>query len=64
MLPGRTPEQKINLAHKLRELLAGELGVDKMIVSVSIEDVEFSNWDKYMTRIPDNAIEIPYLKKT
>ena len=59
MLPGRTPEQKKNLARKLREALSVELGVDKLIVSVSIEDVDLSNWEGFMQRIPDHSIIIP-----
>ena len=59
MLPGRTPEQKTALAHKIRELVSAELNVDKMIVSVSMEDVELADWDGFMSKIPDDSIIIP-----
>ncbi|MDD4413790.1 MAG: tautomerase family protein [Oscillospiraceae bacterium] len=59
MLPGRSLEQKKIIARKLREMLACELDIEKVFVSVSIEDVKFENWDEFMERIPDDAIIIP-----
>jgi len=59
MLPGRTPEQKKSLARKLRDLVAAELAVDKMIVSISIEDVPVADWDRFMEKVPDHSILIP-----
>ena len=59
MLPGKSSEQKKKLARKLREILASELGMDRVLISVSIEDVDFKNWDEFMDRIPDQAIMIP-----
>mgnify|MGYP003623478219 CR=1 FL=1 len=59
MLPGCGPEQKKCLSRKLREVLAAELGIDKVIVSVSIEDIDLSQWEQFMDRIPDEAIMIP-----
>lgn len=59
MMPGRTPEQKKSLARKIRDLIASELHVDKMIISVSVEDVELSGWNEFMQKIPDDSIVIP-----
>lgn len=59
MLPGRTPERKKALARKIRDMVAEELGVDRMIVSVSVEDVTMENWNEFMARVPDDSILIP-----
>lgn len=59
MLPGRTPAQKKSLARKLREVLSQELDVDKMIVSVSVNDLPMEGLDKFLTELPDDSIIIP-----
>ena len=59
MLPGRDMQQKKELARKLRELVAGELGVDSLMVSVSVEDIPIGKWVEAMDRIPDDSILIP-----
>ena len=46
MFPGRSEEIKKNLAEKLRETAARELGVDEAVLSVSVGDVEKENWNK------------------
>ncbi len=63
MLPGRTPEQKKSLACRLREALASELGVDKLLVSVSVEDLALENWDGFLKGLPDDSILIPETDK-
>lgn len=64
MLPGRSMEKKKELARKLRKLTAEELGVDPMIISVSVEDVTLEKWNESMERIPDDSILIPEQEAT
>ena len=59
MLPGRDMDKKKSLARKLRALVAEELGVDALIVSVSVEDIPPEGWDESMERVPVDAILIP-----
>lgn len=57
MFPGRSNEIKKNLAEKLRETAAKELGVDEAVLSVSIEDVEKDTWNKDVAdSIPEEEI--------
>ena len=59
MLPGLDMEKKKDLARKLRALVSDELGVDAMIVSVSVEDIPFDQWNEFMERVPEGTILIP-----
>jgi len=59
MYPGRTQEQKQALANKVQKLVEEELGVDKKVISVSIEDVPVDKWSEHMKQFPD---EIMYVK--
>lgn len=63
ILPGQSKEQKKHLAHKLREVMATEMKIDKVFVSVSIEDLELKQWDEFLKRIPDETIIIPQEKR-
>lgn len=63
MLPGRTPEQKKSLARKLKEALACQLGIDPVIVSVSVKDLPMENWNGFLADLPDNEIIIPENEK-
>ncbi len=52
MYPGRSPEIKKALASKVRETVAEELGVDRAVVSVSVEDVPKEEWQEHLKKIP------------
>lgn len=57
MFPGRNEEIKKNLAEKLRETAAKELGVDEAVLSVSVSDVEKDNWNKEVAdSVPEDEI--------
>jgi 4-oxalocrotonate tautomerase len=59
MFPGRTPEQKQALANKVQKLFEEELGLDKKVISVSVEDVARDKWPDHIKQFPD---EIMYVK--
>lgn len=59
MLPGRSEETKKALAIKLQALLAGELELDPKYVSVSVRDVERSDWADVLRKIPSSTMMIP-----
>lgn len=59
MLPGRTPEQKKTLARKLQHVLSQELELENMQVSVSVEDLPFEGWGKFLNDLPQESILIP-----
>ena len=57
MFPGRSEEIKKNLAEKLRETAAKELGVDEAVLSVSVGDVEKDDWNKEVAEnVPEEEI--------
>lgn len=57
MFPGRSEEIKKNLAEKLRETAAKELGIDEAVLSVSVGDVEKENWNKEVAEsVPEEEI--------
>ena len=57
MFPGRSEEIKKNLAEKLRETAAKELGVDEAVLSVSVGDVEKDDWNKEVAEsVPEKEI--------
>ncbi len=44
MFPGRTPEQKTELAQALTRAMMATLGTPESAISVGIEDVEKHDW--------------------
>ena len=46
MYPGRDDEKKMALAKKLQEAAQEALGIDKRVISVSVEDVAKEDWDE------------------
>ena len=46
MYPGRDDEKKMALAKKLQDALEEALGVDRKVISVSVEYVEKEDWDE------------------
>ncbi|WP_333543730.1 tautomerase family protein [Cloacibacillus porcorum] len=46
MYPGRDDEKKMALAKKLQDALEEALGVDRKVISVSVEDVAKEDWDE------------------
>lgn len=58
MFPGRDRKIKAALAEKVQKLVAAELGIDKKVVSVSIEDVEKEDWNDSLKRFPAESMFI------
>lgn len=58
MIPGRTPEQKQDLANKVLNLFVEELGLDKQFVSVSVEDIEKDRWGESMKAFSDDIMYV------
>ena len=58
MYPGRDRRIKAALAEKVQKCVAEELGVDKKVVSVSIEDVEKQDWDKSLEKFQADSMFI------
>ena len=56
MYPGRNRRIKAALAEKVQKCVAEELGVDKKVVSVSIEDVEKQDWDKSLEKFQADSM--------
>ncbi len=50
MIPGRDEKAKMDLAKKVQAFIAGELSLDPKFVSVSIEDIPMSDWEKSMEK--------------
>lgn len=59
LLPGRTPEQKKSLARRLKEVLACELDINPVIVSVSVKDLPMEGWNGFLANLPEDEIVIP-----
>lgn len=59
LLPGRTPEQKKSLARRLKEVLACELDINPVIVSVSVKDLPIEGWNGFLENLPEDEIFIP-----
>lgn len=58
MYPGRSPEQKQNIANKVQELFVEELGIDKKVISVSVEDIPKEKWEDNMKEFSEDIIYI------
>lgn len=60
MYPGRDDEIKSRFASKLTAFVAEELGVSPSVVSVSVEDIEKTDWEKHLASFDE---EIMYVKE-
>ncbi len=58
MYPGRTSEQKQNIANKVQKLIEEELGVDKKAITVSVEDIPKEKWEDNMKQFSEDIIYI------
>lgn len=58
-IPGREDATKKLLAEKLQSFLAGELGIDENLVSVSIQDIAMEHWHEEMRKIPAELMFVP-----
>lgn len=58
MYAGRTQEQKQKLANRIQELVEEELGVDKKVISVSVEDIPKEKWADNMKQFPDDIMYV------
>lgn len=65
-LPGYTDEEKRMLARRLKEAASNLLGIMPCMVSVSVKDLPYLQWDAFITTLPDNEIIIPedYMAKS
>lgn len=55
MIPGRDDQAKKEIAEKVQNFLANELGIDTGFVSVSIEDIPKEKWQKHMENMKDRV---------
>ncbi len=60
MYPGRSDEIKSRFAAKLTEFVSEELGVSPTAVSVSVEDIEKTDWEKHLASFDE---KIMYVKE-
>lgn len=58
MYPGRSPEQKLDIANKIQKLFVEELGIDKKVISISVEDIPKENWEDNMKEFSEDIIYI------
>ncbi|TJX13710.1 Tautomerase enzyme [Tissierella creatinini] len=58
MYPGRSPEQKQDIANKVQKLIEEELGVNKKAISVSVEDIPKEKWENNMKQFSEDIIYI------
>lgn len=56
MIPGRDDTAKKEIAVKVQQFLAKELGIDEKFVSVSIEDIEKEKWNAHMEQMKDKKM--------
>lgn len=56
MIPGRDDEAKLEIARKVQDFLAKELGIEEKFVSVSIEDVAKEDWNAHMESLADKKM--------
>lgn len=59
MIPGRDEPTKKALAEKLQSFLAEELGIDKGLVSVSVQDIPAEHWQEEMRKVPKEVMFVP-----
>ena len=52
MFPGRDDATKKMMAEKLQIFLADELGIEKDVVSVSVQDIPRERWQEEIRKIP------------
>ncbi len=58
MYPGRSPKQKQDIANKIQKLFVEELGIDKKVISISVEDIPKENWEDNMKEFSEDIIYI------
>ncbi len=56
MIPGRDERTKMDLAKKAQAFLVAELSVDPRFVSVSVEDIPMTDWEKSMEKFPEDIL--------
>lgn len=56
MYPGRTEERKKELAEKMRDFLAEEMGMDKRHFTVTVKDIPAEHWDEELAKVPEEEI--------
>ena len=58
-LPGYTDEEKRILARSLKEAASNLLGIMPCMVSVSMKDLPYHQWDDFISTLSDGEIVIP-----
>lgn len=58
MYPGRSYEQKRNIAEKVQKLVGEELGIDKKAISVSVEDIPKEKWEDNMKQFSEDILYV------
>lgn len=56
MIPGRTYDEKAEMAYGVQQFLSKNYGIDEQVISVSIEEVPKEQWDSVMAEIPNDTL--------
>lgn len=56
MIPGRTYDEKEEMAYGVQQFLSKTYGIDEQVISVSIEEVPKEQWDSVMAEIPNDTL--------
>lgn len=56
MIPGRTYDEKEEMAYGVRQFLSKTYGIDEQVISVSIEEVPREQWSTVMAEVPNDTL--------
>lgn len=56
MIPGRTSDEKEEIALGIQQFLSKTYGIDEQVISVSIEDVPKEQWSAVIAKIPESTM--------
>lgn len=56
MIPGRTYDEKEEMAYGVQQFLSKAYGIDERVISVSVEEVPKEQWDSVMAEIPNDTL--------
>lgn len=56
MIPGRTYDEKEEMAYGIRQFLSKTYGIDEQAISVSIEEVLREQWSAVMAQAPNDTL--------
>lgn len=56
MIPGRTYDEKEEMAYGVQQFLSKTYDIDEQVISVSMEEVPKEQWAALMSEIPDDTL--------